>query len=290
MLEKACHEISSHSYSFAHTHIFLQSSSFSSSSFFLKCELWNKVGTCVCVFSFLFSVLVHWGTDLSTEYIFLKDMLIPPPQSILLCSPLPLWLINPLSIIWSQSITPFYRLSGGITISLFGAPLRMADPYQTEATPWTKEPLWSSLHSATNVSISIGCSCCTTVCWDFFRSLSAEEESWWMRMIQSRLEGVHVSGQMWRVLGYLDTDRDWEEVETECSLLKDPVKSEKIAAFVLRLSRDPSLLSANLKVCSERLPHFRLQIISAGLQLLIILTIIFNDKLINCWVEWFSTC
>lgn len=126
---------------------------------------------CVCVFSFLFSVLVHWGTDLSTEYIFLKDMLIPPPQSVLLCSPLPLWLINPLSIIWSQSITPFYRLSGGITISLFGAPLRMADPYQTEATPWTKEPLWSSLHSATNVSISIGCSCCMTV-WTELRFLS----------------------------------------------------------------------------------------------------------------------
>lgn len=171
MLEKACHEISSHSYSFAHTHIFLQSSSFSSSSFFFECELWNKVGTCVCVFSFLFSVLVHWGTDLSTEYIFLKDMLIPPPQSVLLCSPLPLWLINPLSIIWSQSITPFYRLSGGITISLFGAPLRMADPYQTEATPWTKEPLWSSLHSATDVSISIGCSCCMTV-WTELRFLS----------------------------------------------------------------------------------------------------------------------
>lgn len=258
--------------------------------FFFECELWNKVGTCVCVFSFLFSVLVHWGTDLSTEYIFLEDMLIPPPQSVLLCSPLPLWLINPLSIIWSQSITPFYRLSGGITISLFGAPLRMADPYQTEATPWTKEPLWSSLHSATNVSISIGCSCCCLNRAEISFGLSAEEESWWMRMIQSRLEGAHVSGRMWRVLGYLDTDPDWEEVETECSLLKDPVKSEQIAAFVLRLSHDPSLLSANLKVCSERLPHFRLQIISTGLQLLIILTIIFNDKLINCWVEWFSTC
>lgn len=167
--------------------------------FFFECELWNKVGTCVCVFSFLFSVLVHWGTDLSTEYIFLEDMLIPPPQSVLLCSPLPLWLINPLSIIWSQSITPFYRLSGGITISLFGAPLRMADPYQTEATPWTKEPLWSSLHSATNVSISIGCSCCCLNRAEISFGLSRQKKSldecgwyslgWRVRMCQGGCGG-----------------------------------------------------------------------------------------------------
>lgn len=54
---------------------------------------------------------------------------------------------------------PFDGPSGGITISPAAAPLRVADPYQTEAMPWTKEPLWSSLHSATNVSISVSRSC-----------------------------------------------------------------------------------------------------------------------------------
>lgn len=126
---------------------------------------------------------------------FLKDILIPLPLSVLLSSPLPPWLINPLSIIWSQSITPFYRLSGGITISLSGAPLRMADPYQTEAMPWTKEPLWSSLHSATNVSISIGCSCCMTV-WTGLRFLSpvGRGRVWWMPMIQYRAGGCGWQG------------------------------------------------------------------------------------------------
>lgn len=115
----------------------------------------------ICFFFFFaFSVLVHWATDPCTEcfperYSHSSTSVHTP----LFPAPLPLWLINPLSIIWSQSITPFYRLSGGITISLSRAPLRMADPYQTEAMPWTKEPLWSSLHSATNVSISTGCCC-----------------------------------------------------------------------------------------------------------------------------------
>lgn len=188
---------------------------------------------CVFFLFFSFSVLVHRGADSS---IFLKDMLIPPPLSVLLSTPAPLllWLINPLSIIWSQSITPFYRLSGGITISLSGAPLRMADPYQTEAMPWTKEPLWSSLHSATNVSISIGCSCLLLPLHDCLNRAEislcsrAEEESdecgWYSR-------GGRGGGCGWQ--GYLDTDPDWGEVQRGCSFLKHPMKIEQIAVFVL---------------------------------------------------------
>ena len=145
-------------------------------------------------------------------------------------APLPPWLINPLSIIWSRSITPFYTLSGGITISLSGAPLRMADPYQTEAMPWTKEPLWSSLYSATNVSISIGCSWLLLLLHDCLNrdeiSQSAEEES--------DECGWYSSGwREWMTGGYLDTDPDWEEVATGCSFLKHPYKIEQISVFVL---------------------------------------------------------
>lgn len=181
---------------------------------------------------FPFSLSVHRGTDSCTEcfperYAHSTTSVCAP----LFPAPLPLWLINPLSIIWSQSITPFYRLSGGITISLSGAPLRMADPYQTEAMPWTKEPLWSSLHSATNVSISIGRSCCMTV-WTGLRFLSpvGRGRVWWMRMIQFRAEGV--DDRAVGVQGYLDTDPDWEEVRTGCSFLKHPLKIEQIWVFV----------------------------------------------------------
>lgn len=145
-----------HKYSFAYTHICLELC-------FFKCEF-PRQGRhiCVCVYFFFFlssfCVSPLWETYaqyFSERYTHSSTSV----RTLLFPAPLPLWLINPLSIIWSQSITPFYRLSGGITISLSGAPLRMADLYQTEAMPWTKEWLWSSLHSATNVSISIGCSC-----------------------------------------------------------------------------------------------------------------------------------
>lgn len=201
--------------------------------FFFKCEF-SRQGWHMCVF-FPFSVLAHWCTDRCTECF--PQRYSPSSTSVrtpLFPAPLPLWLINPLSIIWSQSITPFYRLSGGITISLSGAPLRMADPYQTGAMPWTKEPLWSSLHSATNVSISTGCSCCMTV-WTGLRFLSAVGRGrvWWMRMIQFRVEGVDDGAG--GVQEYLDADPDWGEVETGCSFLKLALKIEHICSvFVLR--------------------------------------------------------
>ena len=171
--------------------------------------------------------------------VFLKDILIPPPLSMLLSflAPLPLWLINPLSIIWSQSITPFYRLSGGITISLSGAPLRMADPYQTEAMPWTKEPLWSSLHSATNVSISIGCSCPLLLLHDCLNRAEISLSSRQRKSLMNADDTVQGGGCGWQgcggVQGYLDTDPDWEEVQAGCSFLKHPLKNGQIWVFVL---------------------------------------------------------
>lgn len=145
---------------------------------FLKCDFLRQ-GWNICAFSYIFclSPLRHRLVCFPERNAYSTTSVRTP----LFPAPLPLWLINPLSIIWSRSITPFYRLSGGITISLSGAPLRMADPYQTEAMPWTKEPLWSSLHSATNVSISIGCCWLLLLLHDCLNrdeiSQSAEEES-----------------------------------------------------------------------------------------------------------------
>lgn len=145
---------------------------------------------------------------------------------------LPVWLINPLSIIWSQSITPFYRLSGGITISLSGASLRMADPYQTEAMPWTKEPLWSSLHSATNVSISIGCSCRMTV-WTGLRFLSPVSRGGvrWMRMIQFRVKGVDDwSSEGAGIPGHWPR---WRGSSVRVQFPKNPLQIEEMRGFVI---------------------------------------------------------
>lgn len=147
---------------------------------------------------------------------------------------LPVWLINPLSIIWSQSITPFYRLSGSITISLSGASLRMADPYQAEATPWTKEPLWSSLRWATNVSISIGRSCRVTV-WTGLRFLPAVSGGggvWWMQMIQFRVKSV--DGRSSERAGI---PGPWPLEDRKplsgCSFLKGPLWSEQMRGVVI---------------------------------------------------------
>lgn len=169
-----------HTSSFAQTNICLEA------GFFLAVSFWGKVGSSVFLFLSYPTEADSCSEPFPERYAHSTTSVRTPLFSALL----PLWLINPLSIIWSQSITPFYRLSGGITISLSGAPLRMADPYQTEATPWTKEWLWSSLHSATDVSISIGCSCCMAV-WTGLRffPLAGSRRGWWIWMIQFRLQG-----------------------------------------------------------------------------------------------------
>ena len=142
------------------------------------------------------------------------------PYTPLFPAPLPLWLINPLSILWSQSITPFYRLSWGITISLSGAPLHMADPYQTEAMPWTKEPLWSSLYSATNVSISIGCSCLLLLVHDCLNRAEMSRAAQQRKSVMIVDETVQSGGSGWQGCGGVGISGHWPRLRRSSDRLQ----------------------------------------------------------------------
>lgn len=191
----------------------------------------------LCVFSiFCFSPLRR--RLVRVQSVFLKDMLIPPPLSVLLSSLLP-FLCDSLILCPSYGL----RVSPHFIDSVGALPYPSPELHSAWPIPIRQRPCHEQKSHCDQACIQLPmsllalaapacCSCCMTV-WTGLRFLSlvGRGRVWWMRMIQFRAEGV--DDRAVGVQGYLDTDPDWEEVQTGCSFLKHPLKIEQIWVFVL---------------------------------------------------------
>lgn len=165
-------------------------------------------------------------------------MLIPPPLSVLLSSLLP-FLCDSLILCPSYGL----RVSPHFIDSVGALPYPSPELHSAWPIPIRQRPCHEQKSYCDQACIQLPmsllalaapacCSCCMTV-WTRLRFLSPVSRGrvWWMRMIHFREEGVDDRGR--GEGGYLDSDPDWEEVQTGCSFLKHPLKIEQIWVFVL---------------------------------------------------------
>lgn len=156
-------------------------------------------------------------------------MLIPPPLSVLLSSPLP-FLCDSLILCPSYGL----RVSPHFIDSVGALPYPSLELHSAWPIPIRQRPCHEQKSDCDQACIQLPmsllvwaapacCSCYTTV-WTGLRFLSlvGRGRVWWMWMIQFRVEGV--DDRAVGVQGYLHTEPDWEEVKTRCSFLKHPHK------------------------------------------------------------------
>lgn len=182
-----------HTCSFAYTHICLER------CFFSEVFVSEARGrhNCVCVF-FLFIFHVSPLRQTRASSVFLKDMLIPPPLSVLSSSLLP-FLCDSLILCPSYGL----RVSPHFIDSVGALPYPSPELHSAWPIPIRQRPCHEQKSDCDQACIQLPmsllvlatpacCSCCKTV-WTGLRFLSlvGRGRVWWMWTIQFRVEGVN---------------------------------------------------------------------------------------------------